>query len=205
LHINFSVDKVSLALAIFMTNGPDSGKAVWFGDWPEALNRLKVTLLRRNTYRQALIAYLRFCRETRQVATVASARQFMAGIEGQRRLGEWQLGCWKEALNWFFREAKSSAARMPAKLRLVGGGTAALQSKASKVPTRRPALVLDTPPLAAEDLGSSPWERKLIEHLRRGHYQEKGSTHSLVQNEPYYGLTPLRKPECAKSAGWVIS
>ena len=31
--------------------------------------------------------------------------------------------------------------------------------------------MLDTPPLAAEDLGTSAWERKLIERLRTGHYQ----------------------------------
>jgi integrase len=45
----------------------------------------------RERYRVALLQYLRFCKESRQRATVASARAFMQQIEGQRRLGVSQL------------------------------------------------------------------------------------------------------------------
>ena len=36
----------------------------------------------RERYRVALLQYLRFCKESRQRATVASARAFMQQIEG---------------------------------------------------------------------------------------------------------------------------
>ena len=129
-------------------------QGVSFPAWSEELNRLRLPELRRTAYRQALIAYLRFCRQTGQRATLDSARQFMTDVLARRCLGRSQSETWKEAINWFFREAKAQASR-----------------SASKPPVRRPALVLDTPPLAAADLGKSPWERKLIERLRNGHYQ----------------------------------
>ena len=83
-------------------------RGIWFPQWAEVLARVRLPALQRQTYRQAVVAYLRYCKDSRQRATVASARAFMVQVEGQRRLGSSQLATWKEALNWFFREAAAS-------------------------------------------------------------------------------------------------
>ena len=125
-----------------------------FPDWSAALNRLRLKELERSAYRTAVVSYLRFCGQTRQRATVESARQFMAQVQERRRLGVSQLAMWKAALNWFFRAgAKQEAAAQPATVVL---------------PTFAKAKV---PPLAAADLGGPEWERKLIRALRERHYQ----------------------------------
>ena len=82
-----------------------ASQGVWFPLWVEALARLRLPQLRQRAYRQALVAYLRFCKVSRQRATVASARQFMTEVEAQRLLGASQRATWKEALNWFFTAA----------------------------------------------------------------------------------------------------
>ena len=64
--------------------------------------------LERRTYYRAIVEYVeysRFCRQSRQRATVASARQFMEQTEGRRRPGVSQLAT--EGVNWFFNMARS--------------------------------------------------------------------------------------------------
>jgi len=80
---------------------------VWFPDWAEVLSRVRLKELDRRTYRLAIVEYLSFCKRSRQRATVASARSFMAEVEARRRLGRSQLAAWKGALNWFFKLAGS--------------------------------------------------------------------------------------------------
>ena len=79
------------------------GQSVWFPSWPEALKHLRLPGLRRSAYRQALIAYLRFCRESHQQATIESARQFMADVAAKRCLGRSQekKGCQSKVLSYF--------------------------------------------------------------------------------------------------------
>jgi site-specific recombinase XerD len=125
-----------------------------FPDWPAALSRLRLKELERSAYRTALASYLRFCKQTRQRATVTSARQFMVQVQERGRLGVSQLATWKAALNWFFKAgAKPEATSQPATVVL---------------PTFAKAKV---PPVAAADLGGPEWERKLIRALRERHYQ----------------------------------
>jgi len=133
-------------------------KSIWFPNWISALSTLPLKELEQAAYRRAIASYLRFCKQSRQRATVASARQFMDQIEGQRRLGVSQLASWKAALNWFFQ---AGAHPVPP----VAGGRAL-------TPPHQPAL-LDSkvPPLAATDLGGPEWERQLIRELRNRHYQ----------------------------------
>ena len=135
-----------------------ASRGVWFPQWAEALGRLRLPELRSGTYRQAIVGYLRYCRTSRQPATVASARQFMGQVEDQRRLGASQQATWKEALNWFFRSARENPAR---------GKVKAL----SEAKRPRPEVVMPVPPLAATDLGGPAWERRLIEELRIRGYQ----------------------------------
>ena len=140
-----------------------ASQGVWFPQWLEVLNRLRLPELRLRAYRQAVVAYLRFCKMSRQQATVASARQFMVQVEGQRRLGTSQLATWKEGLNWFFKAAAKGSQN--------GERSAPTVKQACPAGAVRPPQVMVVPPLAAADLGGPEWERRLIRELRTRHYQ----------------------------------
>jgi integrase len=134
-----------------------SPKFIWFPNWPAVLAKLPLKELDRVAYRQALMAYLRFCKESQQRATVESARQFMKQVEQRSRLSVSQLAAWKAAINWFFT---------------AGAGAQPTAVKAPKpVSARPPLLDSNIPPLAETDLGGPEWERRLIRALRSRHYQ----------------------------------
>ena len=78
---------------------------VWFPQWAEALNRVQLKELERRAYYRAIVEYLRFCKQSRQRATVESARMFMEQVGQRQRLGVLQMATWKGALNWFFKTA----------------------------------------------------------------------------------------------------
>jgi len=124
---------------------------IWFPQWAEALERLRLPLMAKQQYRLALIRYLQQLRATHQRATIASARAFMETAQTRQRLSASALALWKEALNWFFRE----------------GG----KQSSHRAPLPSPGWAGDVPPPAATDLGKTGWERRLIETLRTGHYQ----------------------------------
>lgn len=145
--------------------------AVWFPQWAVALERLALPLARRRHYRQAIIRYLSFCKTTRQRATVASAREFMAGCEAHRELEAEALAAWRDGLNWFFQESKRQGGRQIPATPNVQPST--FNSAARTESARRPGGngPRDVPPPAATDLGVTAWERRLIETLRARHYQ----------------------------------
>jgi hypothetical protein len=62
-------------------------QGVWFPQWAGVLAKAPLKDLERRAYYRAIIEYLRFCKQSCQRATVASARQFMEQAEGRRRLG----------------------------------------------------------------------------------------------------------------------
>jgi integron integrase len=128
-------------------------QGVWFPQWAGVLAQFPLKELERRAYYRAIVEYLRFCKQSRQRATVASARLFMEQMEGGRRLGVSQLAAWKAGLNWFFKTAKSSPAR------------------SGMTQTSRPCAWEKEPPLAATDMGGPDWERKLIRELRTRHYE----------------------------------
>jgi len=149
---------------------------VWFPDWAEVLTRVRLKELDRRTYRLAIVEYLSFCKRSRQRATVASARSFMAEVEARRRLSRSQLAAWKGALNWFFKLAGSRPANFAA------GRAENFTAQASPAWAERyPGAVMDPPatgcawrkepPPAAADLGGPEWERRLIRELRGRHYE----------------------------------
>jgi hypothetical protein len=106
------------------------------------------------TYRRAIVEYLGFCKQSRQRATVASAREFMEQVENRRRLSVSQMATWKAALNWFFKASQTSPANF----------TMDNQRAA-------PCVRDKEPPLAAWDLGGPEWEQKLIRVVRSRHYE----------------------------------
>src|SRR6266513_2204575 len=66
-------------------------QGVWFPQWAEVLARLRCSVSQRRAHQRAIGEYLRFCKQSRQRATLESARQFMQHVEAQRRLGASQL------------------------------------------------------------------------------------------------------------------
>lgn len=146
-----------------------SKPGVWFPNWAEILVQERLPAIHRTQYRQAIIAYLRFCKETRQRTTVESARQFMTRMESQRRLSVSQLATWKKALNWFFKEAKNQGA--PHLASPARGEVNRVVAARSSPPTFSKPGIKDVPTLGAADLGQTDWEQKLVRELRMRHYQ----------------------------------
>ena len=133
-----------------------STQGIWFPNWADALAQTRLRDSERRDYRLALFEFLRFCKQSRQRATLASARSFMQQVEERRRLPVSQLAPWKAALNWFFKSAKSPSLNPP-------------MPNPSQAAT--PCIRGKEPPLAAMDLGGPPWEQKLIRELRTRHYE----------------------------------
>jgi hypothetical protein len=122
-----------------------------------------------------LVEFLRFCKQTRQPATVASARQFMAEMETQRRLSEAELARWKGAVNWFFRAARAPieglALDAPSPRSVWAGVPAGNQSVGASPPVGAGPTMSGVPTLGAADLGKTEWEQRLIRELRRRNYR----------------------------------
>jgi integron integrase len=138
---------------------------IWFPQWAERLPQLRLPALRQQQYRFAIIQYLRFCKQTGQKATVNSARAFMQDGTDHRRLAVSQLATWREAINWFFREGGKQS----------GAGVSPV-SRAGWSPrhgrdARATNTLADVPSLGAADTGTEEWERRVIQHLRTGHYR----------------------------------
>ena len=121
---------------------PFSGAESLFPAWKQCLGQARLSAERQVTYSHGIEAYSAFCRRHRLDATVETARRFMAESAGLGSLAPATVEDWKEALNWFFREARAH---------------------------RAPALH-GAPPLGRVDLGQTDWERRLIERLRQLHY-----------------------------------
>jgi integron integrase len=129
---------------------------VWFPNWERVLPSLRLPAIHDRAYRRAIVEFLRFCKSSRQRATVAAARLFMAEVEGRCRLTKSQFALWKQALNWFFKTAATP-----------NNATVTFRPvPASTVPLSKSLVPLP----AAADLGGPPWERKLIRELRTRHY-----------------------------------
>jgi integron integrase len=111
-----------------------------FPNWRELLNREGLSATARAGYALAIGGYLDHCRHNGLSVTLASARGYMADVE-RRRLAR-NPALWKRGLNWFFAQGRRTSAWRPA----------------------------GEPAPGRADTGSTPWERRLIEKLRRGHY-----------------------------------
>ena len=122
--------------------------AIWFPNWPAAFQRLALRPIQRQQQRLAIIRYLRFCKETRQRATVDSARAFIAAMEEKRLLSQSLLAEWKAALRWFFIEGQKQPVGLDRRAsRIVQTERTARRS----VPTT--GIATDVPPPASADLG----------------------------------------------------
>ena len=149
--------------------------AIWFPGWSTALDQVRLPPIRRQQYRSGIIQYLRYCKETRQRATVPSARVFMQAMDAKRFLGVSQRELWKAALNWFFSEgAKQNPPHLasPARGEEMGERPHRRDGRRAEAPPTLPAATITgIPTQAGSDLGKTDWERRLIQVLRSRHYQ----------------------------------
>ena len=113
-----------------------------FPAWKLSLGRSPLSAEMQSSYRRAIETYSDYCRRHRIEVTADAARRFMAESIGLGSVAPGTVAVWKEALNWFFREARSN---------------------------RAPAL-RGVPSLGRIDLGQTDWERRLIQRLRELHY-----------------------------------
>jgi hypothetical protein len=82
-------------------------KEIRFEDWEEVLAQSQLPERQKGSWTITLRWYLSFCRRGRAGVTVQSARDFVAWAQEQKQAQPWQVERWKEAINWFFREAKA--------------------------------------------------------------------------------------------------
>ncbi|MBI1176065.1 integron integrase [bacterium] len=127
-------------MPIRSSSAPD--RTVFFPDWPTRLRAAEALPRgRREAFRDTISRFLSFCRERARPATVRAAREFVELKRLEHPPGPGRLQEWKEALNWYFREARA---------------------------VRRPAIS-GLPTLGRTDLGRTPWEQALIAGMRERH------------------------------------
>lgn len=61
-----------------------SVQGVWFPQWAGVLAQSPLKELERRAYYRAIVEYLRFCKQSRQRATVASARLRVKDVDFER-------------------------------------------------------------------------------------------------------------------------
>jgi integron integrase len=144
--------------------------AIWFPHWEEALERVRLPHLVHRQQRHAIILYLRFCKQTRQRATVDSARQFIAQVPTQQHVAVSQLANWKEAIRWFFRAGSQAPLPHPPASE-AACHRPVVAATTNGPPPLRSAPSMGLPTLGARDLGCAAWEQRLITELRGRHYR----------------------------------
>ncbi len=124
-------------------------------------------------YLREILSFLKHCKAAHAAATVEVAKQYLSWREKQSR------GPAREALRWFYREGDRTAgatrsagseersAELRRREKMPPGGPAARhRDEDAPASVARLASRPMEPPRAADDLGSSPWERDLIKAIR---------------------------------------
>lgn len=164
-------------------------KPVQFSEWEDVLARSGIAERTRRSYRIIINWYLSFCRRGRGDVTVQSAREFVEWAVASKKPQVWQLEGWKEALNWFFREAKRSKE-----------DSADGKSRRSKRRERRDSKSEDGG--AVEETVWLPpgnafpdWKRRFLTTLRRRRYSYRTEQSYLVWIERFARQTGRRDLE----------
>jgi integron integrase len=142
-----------------MDTGPIS-----FPDWKSSLASVGLDAQMRDDFAQAIILFLRHCKNKHAPVTVTLARQYLERLGSS---GE-QTELTREALRWFVRKG-----RVPPSLKLKNADSSPRHSPTLDAASARvchgetkPVPRRHEPPPAATDLGSRPWEQALIRTIR---------------------------------------
>jgi len=166
-------------------------KPVSFPKWAEALaDDSEIGTGRRDAFRRAIMGYLKYLKDRHVRASLASAKAYFDGEKSAGRDREEERG----AVRWFFRAAKRdgrSNIEQGVSKEEEGGSTLNAERRTLNAEGRlgaaspilpsgeRDFQVEDAPAVIEPekaDLGATPWERKLVERLRVGHYQWRTET-----------------------------
>jgi integron integrase len=141
-----------------------------FEGWAEALARMDLPQREKASWEITLRWYLSFCRRSRAGVTVQSAREFIEWAQAEKRAQPWQVAGWKEAINWFFREAKKQPEKAP-------------HPPSFARELRRASGPLPIPQTAAgrgERGGIPGWKTAFLTVVRRRHYSYRTEQSYLV-------------------------
>lgn len=139
----------------------DDGARIWFRNWSDVLAHDELPPDVRQRYRFEIISYLKYCKDNHAGVCRSSARMF-AATRGAENTPDGVAR--REALNWFFKNAPQQ--------QLARFSTAHLDAASKPADGDggyRGPPTADVPPPAATDLGSTDWERRLIERIRTRH------------------------------------
>jgi hypothetical protein len=162
----------------------DEREAVRFPEWGEVLTQLKIGDEAKESVRHGVYAYLRWCKQKKTFACIATAKIYISEIEATGK------NPGRPALRWFFgaawdakygpsRAKHDSVSVQPLKesVRLEVAGAKIAEAGAvvgADVSERRPYLSESDrgsrgmePGQASKDLGANDWEHKLVEAARR--------------------------------------
>lgn len=136
--------------------------SVSFPDWKEELRQAALSPQAKAAYSREIITFLRHCKSSRAPASTELAKSYLAWREKQSN------GPAREALRWFYREGRIRAGQPGGAV--TGGRDTAAESATTEAgfdpEVTRVGLRPMEPPVAAGDLGSSPWEAALIKATR---------------------------------------
>lgn len=152
---------------------------IYFHDWVEVLEEAELPVKVRSSWRITIGWYLGYCRRSRAGVNFDSAREFIAWAEKEKRAEPWQLEGWKEAIRWFFREAKRGKAEFEARSSgAVVGSDAAGRTIAGSVES---GVSLRK----SKSLPMPEWKSRFLTVIRRRHYSFRTEQSYLVWIEQY--------------------
>lgn len=138
-----------------------SHQPVSFPGWKEVLAQASLSQGVKADYAREIITFLHHCKVSRAAATVELAKQYLSIREKQ------STGPAREALRWFYREGSRKQAEPDATLAAEAKASVLGTTRSSQGPERSArALRPMEPPPAAQDLGTSEWEKALIKTMR---------------------------------------
>jgi integron integrase len=147
LQVDFYPAKAELVFAftgcVCMNNQPVS-----FPTWKDALSRSNLPQATQAAYAREVITFLKHCKIHHVPATAGLARLYLEQHEARSN------GPSREALRWFFRAAWG-----------VAPPPRATPAPEPVPPVTGPLRPMEPPP-AAQDLGSSEWEKILVQTIR---------------------------------------
>jgi integron integrase len=155
-----------------------------FPEWATALDAAPLAPGVRENHRREIIRFFRFCKTAHAPATVILARQFLERCPGTTDAA-------REALRWLFFTGRKSPGRPATE----NQGTA--QRPESRIPPPVPRS--QPPPIAADDLGETPWESDLIAALRRSHFLWRTETAYRAWANRFAAFLRPRTPYSATS------
>jgi len=117
-----------------------TNQPVWFSDWEEALKSIP-DKQKRASYAITLRWYLGWCKKTGEKASIDSAVCFLKQMEKEKCPQAWAIQGWKDALRWFFINARKGESQEP--------------SFSDPEETHVPIEKID-----------NPWEEKLVRSIR---------------------------------------